>query len=62
MMRQFPLPMAEDIANRHRWSRPIPPPTTPPRRNPNEPPFVPPFLDDDEVDDWDDWVDEDFTT
>lgn len=32
---------AEDIAQMHRWSRPIKPPTTPKRRNPNEQPFDP---------------------
>ncbi|HJW83949.1 MAG TPA: hypothetical protein VJ754_06565 [Anaerolineae bacterium] len=38
MMRLFPG-QADDIARRHRWSRPIPPPQTPPRRDPAEPPF-----------------------
>ena len=46
---------ADDIASRHRWSRPIPPPATPPRRDPNEPPFdASEFLDPDEGDDLDD--------
>ncbi|MBI3913383.1 MAG: hypothetical protein HY327_04250 [Chloroflexi bacterium] len=31
----------EDIAQRHRWSRPIPQPKTPKRYDPNEPPFDP---------------------
>ena len=29
------------IAQMHRWSRPIKPPSTPPRRNPNDKPFDP---------------------
>jgi hypothetical protein len=58
MMRQFPSPIADDIARRHRWTRPINPPATPPRRDPNERPFEP--LLDDEGDDWDNWLDEDF--
>jgi hypothetical protein len=54
MMRLFPK-QAADIARRHRWSRPIPPPTTPPRHDPNEPPFDPSeFLDLDEIDEIDD--------
>jgi hypothetical protein len=54
MMRLFP-DQADDIARRHRWSRPIPPPATPPRRDPNEPPFdASEFLDPDEGDDLDD--------
>ncbi len=52
MMRLLPK-HADDIARRHRWSRPIQPPTTPPRRDPNEPPFDPHefFGLDDEADD-----------
>lgn len=60
MMRQVPPHMAEEIAKQYRWSRPIPPPATPPRRNPNEPLFEP-LLDDESDEDWDDWVDEDFS-
>jgi hypothetical protein len=40
MMRLLPT-YADEIAGRHRWSRPIPPPATPPRRDPNEAPFDP---------------------
>ncbi|MFZ5859056.1 MAG: hypothetical protein ACOYZ6_19685 [Chloroflexota bacterium] len=32
----------DEMMDRHRWMRNIPPPSTPPRRNPNEPPFIPP--------------------
>ena len=55
MRRMFSSAIAEDIAQRHRWSRPIKPPATPPRRDPNEPPFDPGefFSSDDEAnDDW----------
>jgi hypothetical protein len=41
MMRHFPADHAEDIARRHRWSRPIKPPAHPPRYPPDEPPFDP---------------------
>jgi len=55
MMRWLPQ-HADDIAQRHRWSRPIKPPATPPRYDPNEPPFDPEeFLElDEEVDEDDD--------
>jgi hypothetical protein len=33
--------MLEDMKNRHRWTRNIPPPSTPKRVDPNEPPFNP---------------------
>jgi len=39
-MRIFPK-QAKDLAEMHRWTRPIPPPRTPPRRDPNEQPFDP---------------------
>ena len=32
----------DEMMDRHRWTRNIPPPSTPPRRDPNEPPFIPP--------------------
>lgn len=32
----------DEMMDRHRWTRNIPPPSTPPRRDPNESPFVPP--------------------
>ena len=39
--------MLEDMFNRHRWTRNIPPPSAPKRYDPNEPPFTPPdFLGD----------------
>ena len=41
MMRHFPADHAEDVARRHRWSRPIKPPAYPPRYAPDEPPFDP---------------------
>ncbi len=50
MMRLFRGEMAEDIARRHRWSRPIKPPSTPPRRDPNDLP-----IDRDESDDFDEF-------
>jgi len=54
MMRFLPR-HADDIARRHRWSRPIRPPATPPRYDPDEPPFDPDeFLDFDEETDEDD--------
>lgn len=36
--------IVKDILSRHRWTRPIQPPSTPPRYNPNEPPFIPPDI------------------
>ncbi len=48
-MRLFPE-QAEDIAQMHRWSRPIKPPATPPKRDPNEPPFNPADFNPDESD------------
>lgn len=52
MVAMFPPAMAEDIVRRHRWSRPIKPPTTPPRRDPAEPPFDPDeFFDGDDEED-----------
>ena len=33
--------IAEDLLQRHRWTRNIPPPSTPPRYDLNEPPFDP---------------------
>jgi hypothetical protein len=33
--------IVEDLLARHRWTRPIQPPSTPPRYDPNEPPFYP---------------------
>lgn len=54
MMRHYPPEIAADIAQRHRWSRPIKTPSTLPRYNPDEPPFEP-WLEDEEDDD-DDWV------
>ena len=52
---------ADDIAQMHRWTRPIKPPSTPPRRDPNEPPFHPPDLlvDDSDLDELDSDGDED---
>ena len=42
--------IVEDILSRHRWTRPIKPPSTPPRYDPNEPPFTPPhFLEDEDL-------------
>jgi hypothetical protein len=55
MMRRFPPEIAADIAQRHRWSRPIKPPSTPPRYDPNEPPFEP-WLEDEDEDDWAEWA------
>lgn len=37
--RMFGGEIAEDLMQRHRWTRQIPPPSTPPRYDPNEPPF-----------------------
>jgi len=34
--------MVKDLLARHRWTRPIQPPSTPPRYDPNERPFSPP--------------------
>lgn len=63
MMRLLPAgPMRDDVARRHRWSRPIEPPSTPPHYDPNEPPFDPSeFLsfDDEDDDDWPSSEDED---
>lgn len=57
MMRLLPR-QAADIARRHRWSRPIPPPTISSRRDPDEPPFdTSEFLDLDEIDEIDDFSD-----
>jgi hypothetical protein len=46
--------MLEDMKNRHRWTRNIPPPTTPKQYDPNEPPFNPADIlgeaDDDDLD------------
>jgi hypothetical protein len=36
--------IADDILSRHRWTRPIQPPSTPPRYDPNEAPFIPPDI------------------
>jgi hypothetical protein len=33
--------IVEDLLDRHRWTRPIKPPSTPPRYDPNAPPFDP---------------------
>jgi hypothetical protein len=37
--RMFGGEIAEDLMQRHCWTRQIPPPSTPPRYDPNEPPF-----------------------
>jgi hypothetical protein len=50
------LEMIEDMKQRHRWTRNIPPPSVPKRYDPNAPPFVPPsefFEDTDEADEED---------
>lgn len=54
MLQLFPGEMAEDMAQRYRWTRTIPPPDEPRRYNPDEPP-----LDHDELFDEDDWLDDD---
>jgi hypothetical protein len=41
--------IANDILSRHRWTRPIQPPSIPPRYDPNEPPYDP----GDALDQWD---------
>ncbi len=41
MMALMPPDIAAELANQHRWTRPIPPPATPPRYNPHDPPFNP---------------------
>lgn len=45
--------IAEDLLQRHRWTRNIPPPSTPPRYDPNEPPFDPSEILGSSDDDWD---------
>jgi len=47
--------MVEEIAQMHRWSRPIKPPPTPPRYDPDEPPFDPEELGDLTLDDLEDF-------
>ncbi|MBI5054337.1 MAG: hypothetical protein HZB52_13880 [Chloroflexi bacterium] len=39
--KMFGKRMGNDMLERHRWTRNIPPPSTPPRYNPDEPPFDP---------------------